>query len=394
MGDRWRRELRRLSALEPDDDLLFRAREGPRHDFAEGSKGSKLLVISVALAVFCAAGVLTWQAFAPGSGPGLASQPGYPSPPASGYYVLFPDQASVQAKADDMSRATLTAITNLPDGTLLSISGGDWTCCPPVKDGGIVVTAGNQTCYGMVGDAGNSPGFDVEITARPDTGSLIFPGPMTGSSSAPKQPPSVLEVLGPNFENLTGDQVVDQGDGSKWLVAKARYQWPQPQCGGDPIPLFGGPECQPTQEQLQGDTLNGAMGDVMGAIGQGRMCEFWGVMLPPDVEEQHPWPGFADAWKPWLLQQDFSDAEPSSDWTTGPLRWEQVGACQGPGPGQCDVIDVIHNDQRIATLQLTPLPDYCPNCSANVVPFWGVIDWTLYAPGEGGGSPSPAGSSG
>jgi hypothetical protein len=394
MGDRWRRELRRLSALEPDDDLLLRAREGPRHDLDEGPKGSKILVVSVALAVFGAAGVLTWQAFAPGSAPGPASQPGYPSPPPSGYYILFPDQDAVHDQVDDGSRATLTAITNLPDGTLLSMYGGDeGTCCPPVKDGGIVVTAGNQTCYGPVGDAANSPGFDVEITARPDTGSLIFPGLSASTSSAPTQPPSVLDVLGPNFENLTGDQVVGQEDGSKWLVAKARYLWPEPQCGGNPIPLFGGPDCQPSQEQLQSDTLDGAMGDVMGAIGQGRMCEFWGVMLPPDVEEQHPWAGFADEWRSWLLQQDFSDSQPSSDWTNGPLRWQQAGACQGPGSGHCDTIDVIHDDQRIATLQLAPLTDYCPDCSANVVPFWGVIGWTLYAAGDGS-SPSPGGSSG
>jgi hypothetical protein len=394
MGDRWRRELRRLSALEPDDDLLSRAHEGPRRDLDEGPRGSKILVVSVALAVFGAAGVLTLQAFAPGSGPRLAPQPGYPSPPASGYYVLFPDQDSVRAEGGDGSRATLTAITNLPEDTLLSISGGDeGTCCPPVKDGGIVVTAGNQTCYGPVGDAANSPGFDVEITARPDTDSLIYPGPISGSSSGPKQPPSVLDVLGPNFETLTGDQVVEQEDGSKWLVAKARYQWPEPQCGGDPIPLFGGPDCQPSQEQLQSDTLDGAMVDVMGAIGQGRMCEFWGVMLPPDVEEQHPWASFADEWRPWLLQQDFSDSQPSGDWTTGPLRWQEVGACHGPGAGQCHIIDVVHDDQRIATLQLAPLPDYCPDCSANVVPFWGVIGWTLYPSGDGG-SPSLDGSSG
>jgi hypothetical protein len=215
----------------------------------------------------------------------------------------------------------------------------------------------------------------------------VFPGP--GNASPPKQPQSVSDVLGPHFENLTGDQVIEQTDGSKWLVAKARYQWPEPQCGGDPIPLFGGPDCQPSQEQLQGDTLDEAMGEVMGAINQGRMCEFWGVMLPPNVEEQHPWPAFAAEWRSWLSKQDFSDSQPSGNWTTGPLQWVAE-----PVTGQesaWTTVDVIHDGQRIATLHIESLPDYCPHCSANVVPFWGVMSWTLYT--SDNGTPSLGGSS-
>jgi hypothetical protein len=44
--------------------------------------------------------------------------PGYPSPPASGYYILLPDQAEQMEDSD----ARVTALTNLPDGTLLDIS--------------------------------------------------------------------------------------------------------------------------------------------------------------------------------------------------------------------------------------------------------------------------------
>jgi hypothetical protein len=39
---------------------------------------------------------------------------------------------------------------------------------------------------------------------------------------------------------------------------------------------------------------------------------------------------------------------------------------------------VIHDGRWIATLELQPLPDYCPNCDPNVVPFWGVTAWQLY----------------
>ena len=40
-------------------------------------------------------------------------------------------------------------------------------------------------------------------------------------------------------------------------------------------------------------------------------------------------------------------------------------------------IDVVHDGERIATLEVRPLPDYCPDCGSNVVPFWGVTAWTL-----------------
>jgi hypothetical protein len=91
--------------------------------------------------------------------------------------------------------------------------------------------------------------------------------------------------------NASGDQVVVRADGSMRLVAKAEFTWPEPRCGGDPIPLFGGTECNPDdfEQQLQSHDLDGAMVDVMGAIGQGRMCEFWSTMLPPNVEAEHPW---------------------------------------------------------------------------------------------------------
>lgn len=63
--------------------------------------------------------------------------PGYPSPPASGYYILLPDRGE---QVDDFT-ARVTALTNLPDGTLLDISTTDeGTCCPPVEDSKISFT--------------------------------------------------------------------------------------------------------------------------------------------------------------------------------------------------------------------------------------------------------------
>jgi hypothetical protein len=331
-------------------------------------------VIVVAFAVFASAGLLTWRAFAPGGGPVTAWQPGYPSPPASGYYILLPDQAE-QLQSETFT-VRVTALTNLPDGTLLGISTTDeGSCCPPVKDSKITLTTQDSACYGFVGQQAEGTTFDVTITARPSFEPWIVPG--LPDPKAPQQPDSVIQLLGRDFDNLSGDQVQEQKDGSNWLVAKGTVPWPQPRCGGDLIPMFGGQTCDPTQfeQQLQGDDLAGAMVEVMGTISQGRMCEFWSVMLPPDVEVQHPWPEFAREWRSWLLLQDFSDAQPTGNWSEGPLRWVESGS-RGGSAGQ-RMVDIIHDRQRIASLVLRPLPDYCPNCDPNVVPFWGVMSWRL-----------------
>jgi hypothetical protein len=387
MTERWRRELGRLSQLRPADDLLRRARLGPTSALPEPRRASPVLAIVLALAVFAAGGALAWRAFVPGStGPVQVWRPGYPSAPDSGYYVLVPDQAE---RVDD-SDARVTALTNLPEGTLLDISTtNEGTCCLPVEDSRIIFTTQDSACYEVVGQPPNGTTFDVTITAKPDFEPWILPGAIGGDPEPPQQPDSVLRVLGSGFENLSGDQVRGQDDGSKWLVSSGNVPWPQPRCGGDPIPLFGGPECLPDeyQQQLQGDDLAQAMGEVMGEISQGRMCEFWSVMLPPEVEAQHPWPELSAEWRAWLLEQDFSDAEPTSDWSTGPLHWEPAG-----GEGGTSTVNVIHKGERIATLEVRPLPDYCPSCDTNVVPFWGLISWQLYPPAESSdvAPPTPA----
>jgi hypothetical protein len=326
---------------------------------------SKMLAIALAFAVFVVGVVLVWQAF----GRGGVARPdrAYPSPPASGYYVLFPEQAE---QGSDAISAEITAITNLPDGTLMSISTtNEGSCCPPVKDGKLVISTQNSACYGFVG-AGNSPGFTAEVTAQPDFRPWAAPG--ASNAKPPEQPVGVLDILGRHFENLSGDQVVDKPDGSKWLVAEGAFTWPEPQCGADPIPLFGGPKCDPEEQQLQGEALREAMEDVMGMLSQGRMCEFWSVLLPPDVEATHPWPEFAAEWREWLMRQDFSDAQPTSGWQEGALRWQLAHR-----EGDRYIVEVIHDGQAIATLELRPLPDHCPSCSPSVVPFWGVMDWDL-----------------
>jgi len=45
--------------------------------------------------------------------------------------------------------------------------------------------------------------------------------------------------------------------------------------------------------------------------------------------------------------------------------------------GLTSVVDITSNGTPILELQVESLNDYCPNCSANAVPFWGVTGWTF-----------------
>lgn len=366
MTENWGREPKRLSEQRAEILAPVSVPPAPR-------RRSRALAIVVAFAVFAAAGIFVWRAFTPGSTrPAQVGEPGYPTPPASGYYILLPDES----EQVDNFNVRVRALTNLPEGTLLDVSTTDMgTCCLPVEASMITFETQDSACFGFVGQHPNGTTFDVTVTAKPDFEPWVVPGPAGGDDGPPQQPDSVLDILGADFENLSGDQVQEQDDGSKWLVSTGTVPWPHPRCGGDPMPLFGGPECTPDeyQQQLQADDLAGAMGEVMGTISQGRMCEFWSVMLPPEVEAEHPWPEFSAEWRAWLLEQDFSDAEPTSDWASGPLRWELTGQ-----DGASATVDVLHDGEPIATLGLEPLPDYCPNCEEGVVPFWGVTAWQLH----------------
>jgi hypothetical protein len=41
-------------------------------------------------------------------------------------------------------------------------------------------------------------------------------------------------------------------------------------------------------------------------------------------------------------------------------------------------VDVTDHGRVILSLEVDALPDYCMTCGANVVPFWGVVDWTFH----------------
>ena len=101
--------------------------------------------------------------------------------------------------------------------------------------------------------------------------------PMGSEPFDSSQPPEVRRILGEDFENLTGEQV-QTVDGVQQLVATKTYGWPADSCGGT-REEFVPQVCPPAQGQLQGDNLKEAMGELMGAIGQGRLCELWQLAL-------------------------------------------------------------------------------------------------------------------
>jgi hypothetical protein len=305
----------------------------------------------------------------------------YPLPPSSGYWVVFPSGVS----QGDGSGVQVIAETNLPDGTVYqtgsrvfgpnsgSESSSSYGCCESVSDGLMGLSAGNDSCNALVGGVGDSAGFSVTVTVTPTVEDTRLGGPFGDSqgSEAITQPDEVVALFGDRFQRLEGDQVWDLPDGSgKELVATATYAWPQPECGGETLPLFGGPDCQPAPGQLQGDDLKDAMGEVMGAISQARMCEFWGTELPPAVEKAHPWDQFSAEWRAWYQGKDFTDAQSNSDRSDPPFTWSIAGR-----DGQAYLIDVTDHGSPIVQLRVEPLLDYCLDCGGDVVPFWGVTDW-------------------
>jgi hypothetical protein len=396
MSERWRRELRKLDGLEPPSSVVESAERGPRLPERGPAARSRIAAAFLAFAVFATAGTWAWQAFRPDDRVDRPS-PGhvvtYPPAPTSGYYFLFPDESPV-ATNDPNGGVSLVVRTNLPDGTLVAIqdqtldvdpskdpqSSGS-SCCPKVKDGEITVGVNNGSCYNLIGSTGNSWGFDVTVTAAPNPPSMMLGGGIgseriaAGSSEPPRQPQSVLDILGPHFEHLAGDQVVQAGE-DLTLVGTLHRPWPPDSCIGrrtGDIPDV----CLASQEQIQGNSLKEAMGEVMGQINQARLCEMWQASLVPDAEAAHPWSEFRTEWERWLFDppKDFTSGDSGVD---SELEWHVVAT-----DGDRSTIDLVLRGERIGQLVVASLPDWKGSDQQGVIAFWGVEDYTLFADASG-----------
>lgn len=388
MTERWRRELGKLDGLQPPDGVLDAAERGSRIPASGPGARSRIAAALVAFAVFATAGTWAWRAFQTKE---MVDRPpphhviAYPPAPTSGYYFLFPEELTV-ATNNSNGGVRLVVRTNLPDGTRIAVA--DHTlesdpsqdpqrsgnsCCPSIKDGEFAVTVENGSCYNLVGSTGNSWGFDLTLTASPDLPQIIGEPIVVGSSEAVDQrgqPRSVFDILGPHFEHLSGDQVVADGN-DLTLVGSLRRQWPPDSCAGTRA-SFIPDDCPASQEQIQGNNLEQAMGEVMGQINQARLCELWRASLVPDAEAANPWPEFRAEWEQWLFDppKDFTRGDSGVD---SELEWHVVAT-----DGDRSTIDLVLRGQRIAQLVVTALPDWPAADNKGVIPFWGVEGYTLF----------------
>jgi hypothetical protein len=308
-----------------------------------------------------------------------------PSPEVSpsGYFVELPEDLA-PAPENPNGGGTLVATTNLPEGTIVSVSyeildangepsgGAGGIGGLRVKDGEIRTEIGNQSCYYLIGQQGTSAGVSVTVTVSPE-GGLPRSGPMGSESVDTSQPKSVEEILGEDFEHLRGEQV-QTVDGVRQLVATKTYDWPADSCAGTRHSFV--PEaCPPTQGQLQGDNLKEAMGEVMGAIGQGRLCELWQLALTPEVEAQHPWSEFRQEWSDWLFGTLRDVTEPGDPYSSA-LTWEVV-AEETIGDQTRATVVVALRGEPVAELVMVSLSDWPAASEPGVIPFWGLVSYTF-----------------
>jgi hypothetical protein len=187
------------------------------------------------------------------------------------------------------------------------------------------------------------------------------------------QPRAVQRILGKDFENLIGAQV-EVVDGLRQLAATGMYDWPTDSCAGTRA-SFVPDLCPTTEGQLQGNNLREAMGEVMGAIGQGRLCELWQLALTPEAEAQRPWSEFRREWSDWLFER-LGDVTDAGDPYASALTWEVV-AEDTVGTQTRATVAIALRGEPVAGVVLVSLPDWPAASEPGVIPFWGLVSYTL-----------------
>jgi hypothetical protein len=324
--------------------------------------------VVVAVMVLAATGIVTWRAF----GPATRGLPrAGPTPTHQGYFIDLPDLSTGVGPVHGYW--TLTATTNLPDGTMYEAKSASTdgfseglSCCEEVQGGVITVRAGDDPCYRPVGSLGNG-GATFTFEVRPVFDDFVShgPPPLPGPSSSPRQPPtqpaSVLAVLGEHFEGLTGDQVVVDG-GVRELIATRTYTWTPRTCDIRDSELNPQACDGPPDGHLQGDP-DSIMVDLTGALSQARLCEIWAADMTSDFQAANPWPVWRDTMETWIdglgsLASDDPGKVHGIAWTFLVKTDEHV------------VADLELRGRTIAEVEAIHLPDP-PGAGPNLVPFWG-----------------------
>jgi hypothetical protein len=112
------------------------------------------------------------------------------------------------------------------------------------------------------------------------------------------------------------------------------------------------------------------MGEPLGAINQGRLCDLWSVSLVPDAELAHPWTEFRAEWEAWL--ERVSPLVTPDDPHDSLLTWEVVAT-----DGDVRTVQLSIRGEVVAELIVAALPDWPDADIPGVVPFWGVLDYRL-----------------
>ena len=143
---------------------------------------------------------------------------------SEGHYLALASRSGSDA-ADQEAR--LYATTNLPDGTkvlieAVGVEGETPVCCPEVHNGRVLLL--NRDCRSS---EGSLPGeqLRVTVTVRPTFDPSLIIGlaePKETESEGLAQPPRVLDLLGPHFERLEGEQVTTDG-GDRQIVVSRVY---------------------------------------------------------------------------------------------------------------------------------------------------------------------------
>jgi hypothetical protein len=215
------------------DDLPASPRKSSGRRIIFASLAVVALVAGVAVYVAGRGGsTLTEPAHSPATSTTVTttSPPTVPTPTATAeltnYHVTW---RAKPGGLGDRGLTILDAATNLPDGTKASLyfySADIETPSFTVVEGGeVVIRAANNTCHEVPGGLEGSS-FTVTLRIAPtfDSGCIGCRTPMQIL-----QPPEVAAVLGPNFENVGGEQVVESY-GQKVIEIKRLYQLPASTC--------------------------------------------------------------------------------------------------------------------------------------------------------------------
>jgi hypothetical protein len=189
-------------------------------------------VAFIAIALFGVAVFVAWRAFGSPLQRDAASNP-------SGYFLLFPDEVTVT-----YGDANLIIQTNLPDGTRYEIRAEGLgppatesemqVCCEQLTGGQILFPFG---CSNYSAPINGRSGFTIQVVVRPVWDDTLSGGGPIGQPRPPppQQPEDVLAILGENFENVEGEQVVVDDEGTRQLVAEGLYVDAAFNCVGDSL---------------------------------------------------------------------------------------------------------------------------------------------------------------